>query len=258
MRFADEPPPVRLPAKPRQPIASASHPTTTRSMVTAAGAERQAVTFWFRTLARRSASAATGSPEPRTYPKNRGLGGRDSSTTRPSASSAAGPRPSSGSGTSNAPLTSAPEVSGNALAAGRSARRRAASSTTRSARARNSSSVSGSRSPILPSGDRSGEQRGVAGATELPCSAFLEQELQLPDPPGDAVPLHRPVDLGEQLPARALLHRGQVLQLDLQRVAGRHEVRDHRPDVVLGGLLTPRGQGPELGAHQHRLDVRAG
>jgi len=66
MRLADEPPPVRLPTKPGQPIASASQPTTTRSMVTAAGAERQAVTFWFRTLARRSAKAATGSPEPRT------------------------------------------------------------------------------------------------------------------------------------------------------------------------------------------------
>jgi hypothetical protein len=35
-------------------------------MVTAAGADRQAVTFWFRTLASRSASAATGSPEPST------------------------------------------------------------------------------------------------------------------------------------------------------------------------------------------------
>jgi hypothetical protein len=66
MRFADEPPPVRLPTKPGQPMASASQRTTTRSMVTAAGDERQAVTFWFRTLARRSPSAATGSPDPRT------------------------------------------------------------------------------------------------------------------------------------------------------------------------------------------------
>src|SRR6185503_12732977 len=63
IRFAIEPPPVKLPVKPEQPIASASHRTTSCSIVIAAGDERHAVTFWFSTLATRSATAATGSPE---------------------------------------------------------------------------------------------------------------------------------------------------------------------------------------------------
>ena len=46
-----EPPLVRLPVNPVQPIASASQRTTVRSTVTAAGAERHAVTFWFSTEA---------------------------------------------------------------------------------------------------------------------------------------------------------------------------------------------------------------
>ena len=66
IRFADEPPPVKLPVNPAHPIASASQPTTTRSMVTAEGDERHAVTFWFSTLASRSAAAPMGSPEPST------------------------------------------------------------------------------------------------------------------------------------------------------------------------------------------------
>ena len=66
IRLADEPPPVRLPTNSRQPIACASQPTTTRSSVTADGDERHAVTFWFSTLASRSAAAPTGSPEPMT------------------------------------------------------------------------------------------------------------------------------------------------------------------------------------------------
>jgi hypothetical protein len=49
MRLASEAPLVKLPTKPPQPIASASQPITVRSTVTAAGAERQAVTFWLRT-----------------------------------------------------------------------------------------------------------------------------------------------------------------------------------------------------------------
>ena len=44
-----EPPLVKVPAKPLQPIAPASHPSTLRSIATAAGAERHAVTFWFST-----------------------------------------------------------------------------------------------------------------------------------------------------------------------------------------------------------------
>jgi hypothetical protein len=66
IRFADDPPPARLPAKPSHPIASASQRTTVRSTVTAAGADRQAVTFWLSTDAYRSPIAATGSPEPST------------------------------------------------------------------------------------------------------------------------------------------------------------------------------------------------
>jgi hypothetical protein len=38
--------------------------TTVRSIVTAAGDERQAVVFWFRIEVTRSPSAATGSPDP--------------------------------------------------------------------------------------------------------------------------------------------------------------------------------------------------
>ncbi len=140
---------MRLPVKPGQPIDSASQRTTSRSMVTAAGAERHAVTFWFRTLARRSAMAPTGSPEPSTYPKKRGPGARERATTCVSASSAAGPSPSSGTGPSNAALTAVPEVSGKDLAPGNPASVSAASSTTRPARARNSSGVSGSRSAIV-------------------------------------------------------------------------------------------------------------
>ena len=49
---------------PGQPIASASQPTTVRSMTAVAGPDRQAVPFWLITEANRSPSAATGSPEP--------------------------------------------------------------------------------------------------------------------------------------------------------------------------------------------------
>src|SRR6184192_4772972 len=45
IRFAIEPPPHRLPVKPSQPSAPARLSTRCRSIVTAAGAERQAVTF---------------------------------------------------------------------------------------------------------------------------------------------------------------------------------------------------------------------
>jgi hypothetical protein len=45
MRFADDPPRVRLPLKPSQPIAEASQRTTVRSMALADGPERQAVAF---------------------------------------------------------------------------------------------------------------------------------------------------------------------------------------------------------------------
>ena len=62
--FAAEPPPHRLPVKPPQPTASASQPTTARSIDAAAGAERQDVTFWFSAAASSSPSAPTGSPEP--------------------------------------------------------------------------------------------------------------------------------------------------------------------------------------------------
>ena len=51
IRFAIEPPPLRLPLNPLHPIASASQRTTVRSTVTALGAERQAVTFWLSTEA---------------------------------------------------------------------------------------------------------------------------------------------------------------------------------------------------------------
>jgi len=47
-------------------IDSASQRSTVRSTVTAAGADRQAVTFWFSTDAYRSPIAATGAPEPST------------------------------------------------------------------------------------------------------------------------------------------------------------------------------------------------
>src|SRR5437870_9387592 len=58
IKFARDPPPVRLPRKPAHPIASASQPTTVRSSVTAAGAERQAVTFWLSTLAKQVGDCA--------------------------------------------------------------------------------------------------------------------------------------------------------------------------------------------------------
>jgi hypothetical protein len=45
MRLADDPPTVRLPEKPSQPIAEASQRTMVRSMALAEGPERQAVAF---------------------------------------------------------------------------------------------------------------------------------------------------------------------------------------------------------------------
>jgi len=66
IRLADDPPPTRLPVKPSHPMTSASQRTTVRSTVTAAGPDRQAVTFWFSTDAYRSPIAATGSPDPST------------------------------------------------------------------------------------------------------------------------------------------------------------------------------------------------
>jgi hypothetical protein len=65
MRFADDLPPARLPVKPSHPMVSASQRSTVCSTVTAADADRQAVTFWFSTACR-SPIAATGSPEPGT------------------------------------------------------------------------------------------------------------------------------------------------------------------------------------------------
>jgi hypothetical protein len=62
MRFADDPPLVRLPPNPVQPTASASQRTTVRSIVTPTGDDRHAVTFWLMTDAKRSPSAPTGSP----------------------------------------------------------------------------------------------------------------------------------------------------------------------------------------------------
>jgi hypothetical protein len=66
MRLAAEPPPHRLPMKPGHPTASASQPTTVRSIVVPAGADRQDVTFWLRTAASHSPRTPTGSPEPTT------------------------------------------------------------------------------------------------------------------------------------------------------------------------------------------------
>ena len=45
MRFADDPPRVRLPENPSQPMAQASQRTTVRSMTLAEGPERHAVAF---------------------------------------------------------------------------------------------------------------------------------------------------------------------------------------------------------------------
>jgi len=45
MRFADDPPRVRLPENPSHPMAEVSHRTTVRSMALAEGPERQAVAF---------------------------------------------------------------------------------------------------------------------------------------------------------------------------------------------------------------------
>ena len=47
IRFASDAPFVKLPTKPSHPIALVSQLMTVRSIVTAAGAERQAVAFWF-------------------------------------------------------------------------------------------------------------------------------------------------------------------------------------------------------------------
>lgn len=49
IRLAAEPPLVRMPLKSGQPTASEIQDTTVRSIVAAAGAERHAARFWFRT-----------------------------------------------------------------------------------------------------------------------------------------------------------------------------------------------------------------
>ncbi len=110
--FADEPPTVKLPLNPEQPTASANHFTTVRSIVVAEGADRQDVAFWCKTLEAKSPKTPTGSPEPNTYPKNRGEAGREYWNTRFSKSNASVPIPSSGRScakicSSLAPLTSA-------------------------------------------------------------------------------------------------------------------------------------------------------
>ena len=85
---------------------------TVFSMVAAAGPERHAVTFWFSTLANRSATAPTGSPDPSTYPKKRGPVGREQSATRESESSTSGPSPSSGGAVWNIRETLSPVTEG--------------------------------------------------------------------------------------------------------------------------------------------------
>src|SRR5579884_1377821 len=168
IRFAGEPPPVRLPEKPLQPIASASHPTTVCSIVTAAGEERQAVTFWFRTLVKRSAMAATGSPEPSTYPKKRGLGGREWLRTSPRLENTAGPIPCSGKGPSKIFSEVVPEVEGKVGRESRVCRNSVATSMTWCASRRNSS---GARSRGVM-GKRYCTQRNTDGCEPSRCGAF--------------------------------------------------------------------------------------
>src|SRR4051794_10833282 len=94
MRFAKEPPDVKLPLSLGQPIAFASHCTTVRSIVVAAGPDRQAVAFWCNTLAANAPRTAIGSPEPNTYPKNRGDAGRELPNTSGKSVNALVPKPS--------------------------------------------------------------------------------------------------------------------------------------------------------------------
>ena len=68
--------------------------------------------FWCKTLEAKSPNAPMGSPEPNTYPKNRGEAGREYWNTLVSESNASGPIPSRGRscakiGSSLAPLASA-------------------------------------------------------------------------------------------------------------------------------------------------------
>src|SRR5215208_612127 len=96
IRFAAEPPPHRLPEKPGQQTASASHLTTASSIDVAAGADRHDVTFWLSAAASNSPSAPTGSPEPATYPKNLPVDGRPCSAIILKSCKTSRPRPSWG------------------------------------------------------------------------------------------------------------------------------------------------------------------
>ena len=122
IRLAAEPPLARIPPKPGQPTASAIHDTTVRSIVAAAGDDRQAARFWFNTEAKKSARAPTGSPEPKTYPKKRPLPARECAATSSRSSNAAAPRPSTGAGAVNNSAASAPVVCGRMGRASISAR----------------------------------------------------------------------------------------------------------------------------------------
>jgi hypothetical protein len=64
IKFASDPPLVKIPPNPSQPIACASHEMTVRSITVVAGPDRHAVPFWLITEANRSPNAPTTSPEP--------------------------------------------------------------------------------------------------------------------------------------------------------------------------------------------------
>src|SRR5262252_8953030 len=88
-------------------------------------------------------------------------------------------------------------------------------------------------------------------------SALLEHRLELSDPRSDQIAVHGPKILGKQLAARALLNRGQVLQLDFERIGRRHEVGDDVFDVIGGHLFPAFSERFESGTDEHRFDVGA-
>jgi hypothetical protein len=139
MRFAADPPLVRLPVKPSHPMASATHRTTVRSMATAAGDDRHAVTFWFTMEAYRSPMAPTGSPDPITYAKSRPFPIRAASAMSARSSRTAKPTPSSGRDRSNLAEISATDEAGRERRLSRPARNSAVATRTASARCRKSS-----------------------------------------------------------------------------------------------------------------------
>ena len=231
---------MKVPSKPSHPIAQASPASTDRSIATAAGAERHAVTFWFRTDAKRSPRAAIGSPDPTTYGTRRPVGARTCSAIADRSRRTASPPPLSGSGPSKAAVSAA-DVAESVCRSSRLARNSAASPVTPSASVRNSSAET-CRGRIAADSLRSRQPRQRASGSEWKAGA-----LTLPSrATGEGSGLHRARSPVVAMPWRPPRTRAAGSQRT-RRTVGPPTGQRHGPSGPVSRRRINAGVSPERG-----------